>query len=86
MSDVTPPTDVEGAAADDSGGRIEPIEIQEEMERSFLDYSMSVITRGRCPTRVTASSRCTAGSSGTCTTWAPAPTGPRSSAPASPAT
>ena len=25
-------------------GNIEPIEIQEEMERSFLDYAMSVIT------------------------------------------
>ena len=35
-------------------GNIEPIEIQEEMERSFLDYAMSVITVARCPTRATA--------------------------------
>jgi DNA gyrase subunit A len=49
MSDVTPPTDVEGEAGDDSGGRIQPIEIQEEMERSFLDYSMSVITARALP-------------------------------------
>jgi DNA gyrase subunit A len=30
-------------------GDIEPIEIQEEMERSFLDYSMSVITQRALP-------------------------------------
>jgi len=30
-------------------GRIEPIEMQEEMERSFLDYSMSVITMRALP-------------------------------------
>jgi DNA gyrase subunit A len=30
-------------------GAIEPIEIQEEMERSFLDYSMSVITQRALP-------------------------------------
>src|SRR5438876_2963188 len=30
-------------------GLIEPIEIQEEMERSFLDYSMSVITMRALP-------------------------------------
>jgi DNA gyrase subunit A len=28
---------------------IEPIEIQEEMERSFLDYAMSVITSRALP-------------------------------------
>ncbi|HEY2812956.1 MAG TPA: DNA gyrase subunit A [Acidimicrobiales bacterium] len=32
-----------------SFGSIEPIEIQEEMERSFLDYSMSVITQRALP-------------------------------------
>jgi DNA gyrase subunit A len=37
------------------------------MERSFLDYAMSVIMSRACPTRATASSRCTAGSSGTWT-------------------
>ena len=33
---------------------IEPIEIQEEMERSFLDYAVSVITAAHSPTRATA--------------------------------
>ncbi len=32
-----------------SGGSIEPIEIQEEMERSFLDYAMSVIVSRALP-------------------------------------
>ncbi|MCU1491745.1 MAG: gyrase, subunit [Acidimicrobiaceae bacterium] len=32
-----------------SGGGIEPIEIQEEMERSFLEYSMSVIVARALP-------------------------------------
>jgi DNA gyrase subunit A len=49
MSDVTPPTDVDGGVSDDNGSGIEPIEIQEEMERSFLDYSMSVITARALP-------------------------------------
>ena len=31
------------------GGNVEPIEIQEEMERSFLDYAMSVITSRALP-------------------------------------
>src|SRR5215213_6834015 len=30
-------------------GNIEPIEIQEEMERSYLDYAMSVITARALP-------------------------------------
>ena len=30
-------------------GNIEPIEIQEEMERSFLDYAMSVIISRALP-------------------------------------
>jgi DNA gyrase subunit A len=33
----------------DDGGYIEPIEIQEEMERSFLEYSMSVIVSRALP-------------------------------------
>jgi DNA gyrase subunit A len=49
MSDQTPPTDVDGNGPDDGGNRVEPIEIQEEMERSFLDYSMSVITARALP-------------------------------------
>ncbi|HEX5268762.1 MAG TPA: DNA gyrase subunit A [Acidimicrobiales bacterium] len=42
-----------GDGSDDSGGvtfgSIEPIEIQEEMERSFLDYAMSVIVSRALP-------------------------------------
>jgi DNA gyrase subunit A len=58
MSDITtPPTGGAGGgdgAGDDtvaalSDGGIEPIEIQEEMERSFLDYSMSVIVSRALP-------------------------------------
>jgi DNA gyrase subunit A len=44
MSDVTPPDDGDTALAG-----IEPIEIQEEMERSFLDYAMSVIVSRALP-------------------------------------
>jgi DNA gyrase subunit A len=47
MSDITPPDDGEGTTSD--LGAIEPIEIQEEMERSFLDYAMSVITARALP-------------------------------------
>jgi DNA gyrase subunit A len=47
MSDVQPP---DGGDAEAIGfGSIEPIEIQEEMERSFLDYAMSVITARALP-------------------------------------
>jgi DNA gyrase subunit A len=42
--------DTEGQAQDeDLSGFIEPIEIQEEMERSFLEYSMSVIVSRALP-------------------------------------
>src|SRR5271169_6788658 len=34
---------------DPVGGSVEPIEIQEEMERSFLEYSMSVIVARALP-------------------------------------
>ena len=34
---------------EDVSGFIEPIEIQEEMERSFLEYSMSVIVSRALP-------------------------------------
>ncbi|HMK11519.1 MAG TPA: DNA gyrase subunit A, partial [Acidimicrobiales bacterium] len=40
MTDTTPPLEF---------GAIEPIEIQEEMERSFLDYAMSVIVSRALP-------------------------------------
>src|SRR5687768_9662520 len=44
MSDAQPPDDGSTAVAG-----IEPIEIQEEMERSFLDYAMSVIVSRALP-------------------------------------
>ncbi|HUZ18992.1 MAG TPA: DNA gyrase subunit A [Acidimicrobiales bacterium] len=44
--DVTPPGDGENEAR---GGAVEPIEIQEEMERSFLEYAMSVIVARALP-------------------------------------
>ncbi|HLT68595.1 MAG TPA: DNA gyrase subunit A [Acidimicrobiales bacterium] len=50
--DTTPPADA-GANGEEptQGGRlaIEPVEIQEEVERSFLDYAMSVITARALP-------------------------------------
>src|SRR5882757_4097291 len=58
MTDVSPP----GGGGDDNGNgggdgdlpvvgfaAIEPIEIQEEMERSFLEYAMSVIVSRALP-------------------------------------
>ncbi len=51
MSDTTlppgPPDDGDGTGT--AFGNIEPIEIQEEMERSFLDYAMSVIVSRALP-------------------------------------
>ncbi|HET9689513.1 MAG TPA: DNA topoisomerase (ATP-hydrolyzing), partial [Acidimicrobiales bacterium] len=56
MSDTTPPPDAlppEGGGGGDGGdttfGSIEPIEIQTEMERSFLEYAMSVIVSRALP-------------------------------------
>jgi DNA gyrase subunit A len=55
MADDTPTPDGNGADMPDENGdvrgrlAIEPIEIQEEMERSFLDYAMSVITARALP-------------------------------------
>ncbi|MEZ5133758.1 MAG: DNA gyrase subunit A [Acidimicrobiales bacterium] len=50
MTDTPPPAD-DAAGADDAEGRlaVQPIEIQEEVERSFLDYAMSVITARALP-------------------------------------
>ncbi len=45
MSDHTPPSEGDGPVR----AAIEPIEIQEEMESSFLDYAMSVITTRALP-------------------------------------
>ncbi|MCD9624441.1 DNA gyrase subunit A [Rhabdothermincola salaria] len=49
MTDVTPPDDGNGEGTALGLGGIEPIEIQEEMERSFLDYAMSVIVSRALP-------------------------------------
>jgi DNA gyrase subunit A len=47
---MTPPTDTPpGGGPLDGVAGIEPIEIQEEMERSFLEYSMSVIVSRALP-------------------------------------
>ena len=49
MTDVIPPDDGEGNGPGTTFGGIEPIEVQEEMERSFLDYAMSVIVSRALP-------------------------------------
>jgi DNA gyrase subunit A len=50
MSDATtPPPGDDGDGTGTTFGGIEPIEIQEEMERSFLDYAMSVIVSRALP-------------------------------------
>ena len=49
MSDIPPTPPEDGAGAGTTFGAIEPIEIQEEMERSFLDYAMSVIVSRALP-------------------------------------
>ena len=48
---TTPPAGSADGAGDDGEGHvaIQPIEIQEEVERSFLDYAMSVITARALP-------------------------------------
>ncbi len=48
MSDQTPPPPADGDG-DTAFGAIEPIEIQAEMEQSFLDYAMSVIVSRALP-------------------------------------
>jgi DNA gyrase subunit A len=55
MADDTPTDGASNGSTDDQNGvergrlAVEPIEIQEEMERSFLDYAMSVITARALP-------------------------------------
>jgi DNA gyrase subunit A len=52
MTDMTAPPgggDDDGEGTTTAFGNIEPIEIQEEMERSFLDYAMSVIMQRALP-------------------------------------
>src|SRR4029450_5319962 len=48
--DTTPPTDGNGNGEPQRGRlAVEPVEIQEEMERSFLDYALSVIPARALP-------------------------------------
>ncbi|MCB9381824.1 MAG: DNA gyrase subunit A [Acidimicrobiaceae bacterium] len=50
MSDTpTPPTDGENNGPDGPGDAIQPIQLQDEMERSFIDYAMSVIMSRALP-------------------------------------
>jgi DNA gyrase subunit A len=54
MTDVPPPDEPDDGIGPEDGGRtavagIEPVEIQEEMERSFLEYAMSVIVSRALP-------------------------------------
>ena len=41
---MTDSTDIIGA-----GGRVEPVDLQSEMQRSYLDYAMSVIVSRALP-------------------------------------
>src|SRR6187200_2242036 len=54
MSDTTPPDGPDEPTASGAGDvpelvSVQPIELQEEVERSFLDYAMSVITARALP-------------------------------------
>ena len=46
---TAPPPDDGESGTGSRFGSIEPIELQEEMERSFLDYAMSVIVERALP-------------------------------------
>ena len=65
MTEVPPPP---------SHDRIEPVDIQLEMQRSFLDYSISVIVSRALPDARDGLSRYTAGCCTRCTTVATGPT------------
>jgi DNA gyrase subunit A len=51
MSETTPPTDVPGGVPGDpgAGDRVEQVDLQLEMQRSYLDYAMSVIVSRALP-------------------------------------
>ena len=54
-------TDTTGTGLDpDRHDKIEQVDLQLEMQRSYLDYAMSVIVGRALPGCATASSRCTA--------------------------
>ncbi|MEK8171689.1 hypothetical protein NKH77_26780 [Streptomyces sp. M19] len=78
-----PPTDPEGEGV---ALRIEPVGLETEMQRSYLDYAMSVIVSRALPDVRTASSPCTAACCTPCTTAATGPRRASTSAPASSAT
>jgi len=48
VSDQTPPTET-GLPEDDARDRIQPVDLQLEMQRSYLDYAMSVIVGRALP-------------------------------------
>lgn len=68
MTDTTLPP------GDEAGDRIEPVDIQQEMQRSYIDYAMSVIVGRALPEVRDGSSRCTAGCCMRCMTPASART------------
>ena len=43
------PEDIEVVVEVNNHGRIEPVDLQTEMQRSYLDYSMSVIVSRALP-------------------------------------
>ena len=49
MSDQSPPPPGDGTATDEEHFDIEPIQLQDEMENSFLEYAMSVIMQRALP-------------------------------------
>ena len=49
MSDQSPPPPGDGTATDEERFDIEPIQLQDEMENSFLEYAMSVIMQRALP-------------------------------------
>jgi len=60
-----------------------PVDIEVEMKKSYLAYSMSVIVGRALPTPATASSPCIAASCSACTKWASPPARATASAPRS---
>jgi DNA gyrase subunit A len=52
--DQNPQLPLEGGTPPNSGTNLIPINIEEEMRRSYLDYSMSSSSGARCPMPATA--------------------------------
>ncbi|MBC3194515.1 DNA gyrase subunit A [Pseudonocardia sp. C8] len=48
MTDTIDPADL-AAGGGEGGGRVEPVDIQQEMQRSYIDYAMSVIVGRALP-------------------------------------